>query len=209
MEIDGERALVLGGTSGIGLAAVRMLEAAGAKVVAGGRSAERLESAQAEVGATVRFMQVDVLDRDALATVFTEEGPFDILINSAVPAGREVGPFPRMNLDGFQRTFDKFWGYLNSVRIGLEHLSPEAAIVLVSGFPARKCPPGMSAISTVGNAVEGFVRAIVDGDVGPVLPRELVQEGLRMRHGFHAGTGYFHFWAWGQRGFCRRIDILT
>jgi NAD(P)-dependent dehydrogenase (short-subunit alcohol dehydrogenase family) len=39
-------------------------------------------------------------------------------------------------------------------------MSPSGAIVLVSGSPARRCSPGFSAISTVGNAVEGFVRAI-------------------------------------------------
>jgi NAD(P)-dependent dehydrogenase (short-subunit alcohol dehydrogenase family) len=39
-------------------------------------------------------------------------------------------------------------------------MAVEGAIVLVSGFPARKSNPGSSAISTVGNAVEGFVRAI-------------------------------------------------
>jgi NAD(P)-dependent dehydrogenase (short-subunit alcohol dehydrogenase family) len=39
-------------------------------------------------------------------------------------------------------------------------MSEDATIVLVSGYPARKCNPGASAISTVGNAVEGFVRAI-------------------------------------------------
>ena len=65
-----------------------------------------------------------------------------------------------MSLDGFQATFDKLWGYVNSVRLGLPNFNTRASIVLVSGFPARKCPPGASAISTVGNAVEGFVRAV-------------------------------------------------
>jgi NAD(P)-dependent dehydrogenase (short-subunit alcohol dehydrogenase family) len=39
-------------------------------------------------------------------------------------------------------------------------MSADGTIVLVSGSPARKCQPGMSAISTVGNAVEGFARAV-------------------------------------------------
>ena len=65
-----------------------------------------------------------------------------------------------MDLDGFQLSFRKLWGYTNSVRLGTEYLPDDGAIVLVSGFPARKSNPGSSAISTVGNAVEGFVRAI-------------------------------------------------
>ena len=65
-----------------------------------------------------------------------------------------------MALDGFQGSFRKLWGYTNSVHAALPHLADDAAIVLVGGAPARKCPPGYSAISTVGNAVEGFCRAI-------------------------------------------------
>ena len=65
-----------------------------------------------------------------------------------------------MDLDGFQGSFRKLWGYVNSVHAAIPHLTDDGCIVLVSGSPARKCRPGMSAISTVGNAVEGFTRAI-------------------------------------------------
>ncbi len=65
-----------------------------------------------------------------------------------------------MDLDGFQGSFRKLWGYTNSVRLGAEHMAEDAAIVLVSGYPAKKSNPGSSAIATVGNAVEGFVRAV-------------------------------------------------
>ena len=65
-----------------------------------------------------------------------------------------------MDLDAFQLSFRKLWGYTNSVRLGAEFLSNDGAIVLVSGFPARKSNPGSLAISTVGNAVEGFARAL-------------------------------------------------
>ena len=103
---------------------------------------------------------MDILDRDALTTFYKEASPFDLMVNTAVPAGREQGPFPGMDLDGFQATFNKLWGYVNTVHLGLPHFTDQASIVLVSGFPARKCKPGASAISTVGHAVEGFVRAI-------------------------------------------------
>jgi NAD(P)-dependent dehydrogenase (short-subunit alcohol dehydrogenase family) len=74
-----------------------------------------------------------------------------------------------MDLDGFQGSFRKLWGYVNSVRLGAPFMTERGAIVLVSGSPARKCMPGMSAISTVGNAVEGFVRAVAP----EVAPRRI------------------------------------
>ena len=160
MNIEGRRAIVLGGTSGIGLAAVAQLAAAGAEVIAGGRSAERFEAVTAAAGAGVSCRAIDVLDRNGLSDLFAACAPFDILVNAATGGERAAGPFLSMDLDGFQGSFRKLWGYTNAVRLGAEHLSEDGAIVLVSGFPARKCGPGAIAISTVGNAVEGFVRGV-------------------------------------------------
>lgn len=160
MELAGKKAIVLGGTSGIGLAASQQLEKAGATVVAGSRSATTIDEARAVTGPNVSFHQVDVLDRNGLSEMFEDEAPYDILVNSATGGARASGPFLQMDLDAFQLSFRKLWGYTNSVRLGAQHLSQEGAIVLVSGFPARKSNPGSLAISTVGNAVEGFARAL-------------------------------------------------
>jgi NAD(P)-dependent dehydrogenase (short-subunit alcohol dehydrogenase family) len=154
MVLSGKRAIVLGGTSGIGLAVTRQLLAAGAVVTAASRSAKH----ESPAGVTLR--QVDVLDRAALERLFKDLSPFDILVNAATGGERATGPFLAMDLDGFQGSFQKLWGYVNSVRLGAPLMSETGSIVLISGFPARKANPGMAAISTVGNAVEGFVRAV-------------------------------------------------
>lgn len=175
MDINGKRALVLGGTSGIGLAAVRMLVDGGARVVGFGRSAANIEQATAAVPGA-EFRALDVLDREAMAAVFAEYAPIDILVNAATGGERATGPFMQMDLDGFTGSFRKLWGYVNSVRLVGEHLAADGCITLVSGSPARKCNPGMSAISTVGNAVEGFTRAVA----GEIAPRRInvVSPGL-------------------------------
>lgn len=160
MDIKGKRALVIGGTSGIGLAAARILVEKGAEVIAMSRSESNRASAEAALGKRASIRQLDVLDREAMAALFAELAPFDILVNAATGGERATGPFMQMDLDGFTGSFKKLWGYVNSVRLAGEHLSDHGCIVLVSGSPARKCQPGMSAISTVGNAVEGFSRAI-------------------------------------------------
>jgi NAD(P)-dependent dehydrogenase (short-subunit alcohol dehydrogenase family) len=160
MEIEGKRALVLGGTAGIGLAAAKDLERAGAQVVVASRNASKRERVRAVLSESAQARDVDVRDREALSALFRELAPLDILVCSATGGERAMGPFLSMDLDGFQGSFDKLWGYTNAVRLGAEHMSVDGTIVLVSGYPARKCVPGMSAISTVGNAVEGFVRGV-------------------------------------------------
>jgi len=166
MQINGKRALVLGGTSGIGLATVRMLSERGGDVTGFGRTSANIESARDSIP-EAEFQALDVLDRDAMAATFAELAPFDILVNAATGGERATGPFMKMDLDGFSGSFRKLWGYVNSVRLAGEHLSENGCITLVSGSPARKCQPGMSAISTVGNAVEGFARAIAT-EIAPI-----------------------------------------
>ncbi len=165
MELKGARAIVLGGTSGIGLAVTRQLAEAGAEVYAGGRSPENLKAIDEIPGASPR--QVDVLDRAGLAALFEELAPIDILVNAATGGERAVGPFLEMDLDGFQGSFRKLWGYTNAVRLAGAHMRDTGAITLVSGYPARKCNPGMIAISTVGGAVEAFARGVAP-ELAPV-----------------------------------------
>ena len=160
MDLKGKKAIVLGGTSGIGLAATRQLQRAGATVVAGSRSQANLGRAAEALGEGVSLRIVDVLDRDALAALFEEHAGFHILVNAATGGERASGPFLQMDLDGFQGSFRKLWGYTNSVRLGAPKMAEDGAIVLVSGYPAKKANPGASALSTVGNAVEGFARAV-------------------------------------------------
>ena len=160
MELNGKKAIVLGGTSGIGRATTRLLDEAGVRVVAGSRNSDNISATQAASSDRVSVRTIDVLDRDAMRQLFEDEAPYDFLVNCATGGARASGPFLQMDLDGFQGSFRKLWGYVNSVRLGTEFLPEDGAIVLVSGYPARKSNPGSSAISTVGNAVEGFVRAI-------------------------------------------------
>jgi NAD(P)-dependent dehydrogenase (short-subunit alcohol dehydrogenase family) len=155
MDIKGKKALVFGGTSGIGLATVQALATGGASVVAISRDPDRAKDA---VPSGVMLKQCDVRDRDGLATLFADSAPYDIIISAATGGERAVGPFLQMEMDGFQGAFDKLWGYANVVRFGTEGLADDGCIVIVSGTPARKPKPGQIAIGAVGAAVENFAR---------------------------------------------------
>ena len=156
MDINGKKAIVFGGTSGIGLSATQMLSDKGAHVIALSRNPEKVRN----VPKNVTTKKMNVLDRDALEQFFQEVGEYDILVNSATGGARAVGPFLSMDLDGYRASFDKLWGYTNVVRYGTKYLKDNGNIVLVSGSPARKCRPGQIAISSVGGAVEAFARGI-------------------------------------------------
>jgi NAD(P)-dependent dehydrogenase (short-subunit alcohol dehydrogenase family) len=156
MNVNGKKAIVFGGTSGIGLATARRLADAGATVVA----ISREPSKAGDTGPGITLEQCDVRDRAALQALFAKLAPFDILISAATGGDRAVGPFLKMDMDGYQRSFDKLWGYANVVRFGAGLLPEDGCVVLVSGAPARRMRPGQIAIGSVGGAVEAFVRGV-------------------------------------------------
>ena len=156
MELSGKTAIVFGGTSGIGLATAKKLATAGVSVIAVSRNPEKA----GDVPSGITLEKCDVLDPEGLNTLFEKHAGFDILVSAATGGGRAIGPFLQMDMEGYQASFHKLWGYTNVVRHGVPHMSEQGAVVLVSGAPARKCKPGQIALSSVGAAVEAFVRGL-------------------------------------------------
>ena len=157
MEIENKKALVFGGTSGIGLAACEQLIDKGAEVIAISRDPSKANSVKHN---RLSFESCDVRIEDEVKKIFEKYAPFDILVSAATGGSRAAGPFLEMDMLGFKSSFDKLWGYANIVRYGTNYLSSNGTIVLVSGAPARRMKPGQIALSAVGGAVENLVRGV-------------------------------------------------
>jgi NAD(P)-dependent dehydrogenase (short-subunit alcohol dehydrogenase family) len=87
MQIDGNVALIVGGTSGLGLATAKRLRAAGATVVLTGRSPERAEKAAAELGRPVAVVCGDLADEAHIAEAVSTAGALGRLAITVVCAG--------------------------------------------------------------------------------------------------------------------------
>ena len=158
-DLTNRNVVVVGGTSGIGLATAIAAQVAGASVWAVSRSADKVAKCQAAYP-SIQFSSCDTHDREGLAQLFDAVGTVDHIVGAATGADRTMKPFLEQTDDQFREAFNKFWGYCNVVRAGARHLSAAGSITLVSGTPARKCNIGMSSVSCVGNAVEGLCRAL-------------------------------------------------
>jgi len=93
-EFHGLRAVVTGGTSGIGLATACALAAAGCRVLATGAFAHELQACETHAGMrTVDTTLLDVTDNDAVKTFFQQLDRLDLLINCAGIGGRGPSEF--------------------------------------------------------------------------------------------------------------------
>jgi len=84
--LDGKRALIAGGSSGIGLACAAALAEAGAAVTIAARNATRREAVVQEMraaGFQAVGLEMDVSEIAATEATVALNGPFDILVNSA------------------------------------------------------------------------------------------------------------------------------
>ena len=102
--------LVTGATSGFGAATARRFAQDGARIIAVGRRADRLEALRAELGADkVLPVVLDVRDRDAVAKAIAslpaEWSAIDVLVNNAGLA-RGLGPAQEASLDDWDAMVD-------------------------------------------------------------------------------------------------------
>ncbi len=102
--LDGRKALVTGASRGIGFACAAALAEAGASVVVASRSPEGIGSAARslqDAGFRARPAVLDVTDRAQIRHIVDEEGPFDVLVNSAGMARHS------MALDASEEDYDQ------------------------------------------------------------------------------------------------------
>jgi NAD(P)-dependent dehydrogenase (short-subunit alcohol dehydrogenase family) len=86
-KLAGKRALITGGTTGLGLAIAERFLAEGAQVVITGRDRELGQTAEQTLGAGARFIAADAADSDAVAQSVTAAADhlsgLDVLVNNA------------------------------------------------------------------------------------------------------------------------------
>jgi NAD(P)-dependent dehydrogenase (short-subunit alcohol dehydrogenase family) len=166
MSLAGSRIVIIGGSSGIGLATAKEAAARGARLVIAGRSAERLAAAAAAIGNGTETHTVDATDEAAMAALFGKIGRFDhlaVLVPSAPDksVSAKFAPFLEMEEGLFETIFrNRFWSQVWGVRYGAPHMNPGGSVVLMSSSQPRKTIPRYAASCAAAGAIEALARTL-------------------------------------------------
>ena len=156
--------VIIGGSSGIGLATAKRLASHGHAITIVGRDPAKLAAAVQGAGANVAGEALNAADRPALDSLFARIAPVDHLVLAA-SGGAGAGPFDSLNPDGVRRGFEaKFWVHWNAAQAVLPHLAADGAIIFVTAASSRLANPGTSGLAAINGALERMV---------PALAREL------------------------------------
>ena len=158
--------LIIGGSSGIGLATASLLADRGDTVHIASRNQARLDHAT-EVDSRLTAHAVDALDLAAVRDLAVSIAPIDRLILTL--SGNEgAGPFADLDLTLLRRAFDaKFWGYATAIQAALPVIPATGSITLIGAITARAGVPGTAGIASLNAAVEGLVQPLA-AELAPI-----------------------------------------
>ena len=167
MRLTDQTLVVIGGTSGIGLATARLAGDVGARVTVVGRDRDRLDRALALLGAGARGEPVDASDRGALDAFFRRTGYVHHLVIAA-SSGVGAGPLAALAREDLMRGFDgKFWVQWQCAQAALPYLSPQGSITFVTAISARMGRPGTSGLAAINGALGAMVLPLAH-ELGPI-----------------------------------------
>ncbi|HXC97334.1 MAG TPA: SDR family oxidoreductase [Edaphobacter sp.] len=162
--LEGKKVVVLGGTSGFGLATAKAAAEENANVVVVSRSQTNVGKALQDLPKGVEGASLDVTDEGAVQRFFAATGELDHLVYCA----GDALPASVTTTEEARKFFEvRFWGMYIAARAAFPKIRRDGSITLTNGILAMRPWKGWSAVSAVAGAVESLTRGFAL-DMAPV-----------------------------------------
>lgn len=148
-----KKIVIIGGSSGMGLATAQRLALDGAQVVIASRSEEKLKAALSKIEGQAEAIIIDMTDENGVRSFFERVGPFDhlVLMAAGLPAW---GNLQEIRAEALENAFhSKFWGYFFCAKYASSKLHQNGSILFTIGGAARSAIPGTAGVAAVNGAI--------------------------------------------------------
>jgi len=160
MTLQNKRVVILGGTSGIGLATATLAAEQGAEVIVVSSNPVSVKRALGTLPDTAHGDVADLTDAAAVSEAFDRIGEFDHLVFTAGEPLTLLN-VDTMDLDAARQAFQlRYFGALGAVSVAVRHLRPGGSVVLTSGSATDRPGAGWSVAASICGAVDSLVRAL-------------------------------------------------
>ena len=155
MMLTGKKVVVVGGSSGIGLATAELAKREGADVIVASRNVDRLDAVANRLNAIA--IPADVTSDDSVADLFRRCGPVDHVVVTA--AQLRSGPFKTVSMEDVRATMEsKFWGAWRVARAA--DIRAGGSLTLVSGYLSIRPRPSAAIVGAANGALESLARSL-------------------------------------------------
>jgi NAD(P)-dependent dehydrogenase (short-subunit alcohol dehydrogenase family) len=160
MTLDGQKIVVIGGSSGMGLATARAAALEGAEVTIASSRPERIDAAMSQLPAGCMGVALDVREETQIAALFEHVAEFDHLVFTAGDAFMPR-PLVDLSLSDAHAVFEvRFWGAVAVIKHAAPRIRPGGSIGSTTGTVGRRPVPGAALAAAGAGAVEGLVRGL-------------------------------------------------
>ena len=158
--LQAKRVIVLGGSSGIGLAVAEQASLQGAHVVVVSSNPDRIQKAVQSLDGRVEGETTDLSDERAVAELFTRLGPIDHLVFTAGD-NLQLHELAGTDLTQARRAFDlRYWSALAAVKYASPNIRKGGSIVLTTGVAGQRPRKGWVVAASVCGTIEALTRAL-------------------------------------------------
>jgi NAD(P)-dependent dehydrogenase (short-subunit alcohol dehydrogenase family) len=164
MDINNQKVIVVGGSSGMGLAVARAALTRGAEVVMVGRSSERLTQAAAELEAADRVQTIaaNATNEEDVSRLFEQAGKFSHLVITAADLAYQ--PISELDIDSARRSIDsKLTAALLLSKYAATRIDKRGSIIFTAGIAAERPLPTGAVTAAVNGALFSLAYALAIG----------------------------------------------
>ncbi|HEY2582651.1 MAG TPA: SDR family oxidoreductase, partial [Mucilaginibacter sp.] len=158
--LKGKRLVLLGGTSGFGLATAQVAAKDEAEIIVVSSQQKRVDEALAVLPDSSSGYTADLADEKQVADLFEKIGEFDHLIFTAGET-LQLSDLSTLNFDEARQFYNlRFWGALMAAKYAAGNIRAGGSITLTNGIIGKRPWKGWTVAASITGAIEALTRAL-------------------------------------------------